>query len=116
MKWIFLDCQDNPNGFERSSMMYFKGFLWYDVRDFSIIPRHKYVEWCEDSDHSHPLLGWKSIDLKHLRINALDALEIAEENGGKGFRLKSSNDCRIRVFLQPENFSGWVVWYSREKR
>jgi hypothetical protein len=109
---FLLDCQDNLNGFERSYMMYFKGFLTYDVRAFSIIPRYRYVEWREDSDHSHPLLGWKSIDLKRLRINALDALEIAEENGGKGFRLKSNNHCRIRVFMQPENFSGWVVRYS----
>lgn len=110
--WFFLECQDNPSGFERSFMTYFKGSIAYDVRDFSIMPRYGYVEWSGGNGYPRPLLGWKKIDLKHLRIDALNALGIAEENGGKDTRLKLNNDCNIRLFLRPEIYTGWQILYS----
>jgi hypothetical protein len=117
---FFMDCQDNPGGFERGFMTYFKTISYasgekvYTVRDFSIMPRNTYVEWGGGADYPRTLFGWKSIDLDKLRVDAMDALGIAEENGGKNYRLKSNNECRITLSLMPEMYKNWDVTYSIE--
>ncbi|RJP48911.1 MAG: hypothetical protein C4583_13400 [Anaerolineaceae bacterium] len=117
---FFLDCHDNPSGFERSFMTYFKTISSYGekkiyaVRDFSILPKYAYVEWRGGKNYPRPLFGWKRIDFETLHINAEDALRIAEENGGKNIRLEFNNNCRIKVFLVPEINTRWRVWYSVE--
>ena len=115
---FFLDCQDNPSGFERSFMTYFKTIpsdsKVYTVRDFSIYPRYLDVEWRGGKNYSRPLFGWKRIDLDNLKIKAEDALRIAEENGGKDIRLKFNNNCRIKLFLEPDIHPEWRIWYSVE--
>jgi hypothetical protein len=108
---FFMDCQDNPGGFERGFMTYFRGFLAYEVRDFSIMPRNTYVGWGGGADYPRPLFGWKSIDLDKLGVDAMDALVIAEGNGGKNYRLKSNNECRITLSLMPEMYKNWDVTY-----
>jgi len=109
---FFLVCQENPSGFERSYMAFFKGFINYDIRFYSIMPMQKYVEWRAGGGYPHPLFGWKKIDLGRLKINAESALKIAEESGGKDFRLIHNNDCNIQVLLKPEMIAGWKVIYS----
>jgi hypothetical protein len=115
-----LKCQDNPSGFEDGFMTYFKTIpptseiKGYTVRDFSIDPKYKYVEWRGGANYARPIFGWKSIDLEKIRINAKDALVIAEENGGKNTRLRYKNDCLIQMFLVPERYAGWMIWYSFE--
>jgi len=109
---FLLVCQENPSGFERSYMAYFKGSISYDIRHYSIMPMRKYVEWREGNGYPRPLFGWKKVDLGRLKINAESALRIAEESGGKDFRLIHNNDCNIRVSLMPERMIGWQVTYS----
>lgn len=115
---FFLECQDNPSGFERSFMTFFKTIpddsKGYTVRDFSIEPKYKYVGLRGGANYSRPLFGWKSIGLTNLKINADDALRIAEEYGGRNTRLELNNDCRIRLFLMPEMYTGWQIWYEAD--
>ena len=115
-----LNCQDNPSGFERGGMTYFKtippdsGKKGYAVRDFFIDPKYTYVEWRGGANYPRPLFGWKGIDLDNLRITAEDALRIAEENGGKNTRLRFNNNCRIKLTLEPERYAGWFIKYRVE--
>lgn len=112
-----LNCQDNPSGFEKGGMTYFKTILpdsgkkGYTVRDFFVDPKYTYVEWRGGANYPRPLFGWKRIDLDNLRINAEDALRIAEENGGKNTRLRFNNNCRIKLTLEPERYAGWFIKY-----
>ena len=114
------DCKDNSGGFNSGSMTYFKiitndnGKKVYTVRDFFIDPKYRYVEWRGGADYTRPILGWRSIDLSNLTINAEDALRIAEENGGKDTRLRYKNNCLIRMSLVPDIQSRWHIWYSVE--
>jgi hypothetical protein len=117
-KMVFLmDCQDNPSGFEQGHVIYFKtisndnGQKSYTIREFFIMPKNGYVKWGGGASAARPLFGWKSIELDKM-IDAVDALRIAEENGGIDARLKFNNDCNIHLSLSPEMYAGWDIWYS----
>jgi len=46
------------------------------------------------------------------KVNAEDAVQIAEENGGREFRKAVSNSCSIVVALNPNPVdNGWLVAY-----
>lgn len=116
---FILNCRENLNGFEQSYMTYFKeisdenGDKAYTVRSIAIVPKSTYVEWGGGAEFSIPLFGWKNIDQDRLRINAEKALTIAEENGGRNARLRFNNECRVRVFLEPQMYpDGWQIWYE----
>ena len=112
-----LHCQDNPVGFEGGYLSYFKpsSFVSYTFREFSITLRYGYVEWKGGRESSRPPFGWKSVDQDNIAINAMDALGIAEENGGKDIRRNFDNNCSIRLSLSPEkNTDGWYIEYSVE--
>lgn len=108
-------CQDNMVGFEGGYLSYFKAVppeKSYMFREFSITLRYGYVEWKGGRKISRPLFGWKSVDQDNLAISAIDALEIAEENGGKDIRLKFNNECAIKLSFSPEKNDGWYVRYT----
>jgi hypothetical protein len=117
---FLLGCRENPSGFENGSFTFFKtkindnGKKVYTVRDFFVEPEYMYVEWRSGADYPRPLLGWRSINLDNLKINALEALKTAEENGGRNTRLKFSNNCMIQISLAPHLHAGWEVSYSIE--
>lgn len=112
-----LDCQDNASGFEQGHVIYFKtiykdnGKKNYIIREFFIMPKNGYVKWGGGAIAPRPFFGWKSIDLDKM-IDAVDALRIVEENGGRDVRLKFNNGCNIHLSLSPEMFAGWDIWYS----
>jgi len=50
--------------------------------------------------------------LSRLKITADDALKIADDNGGKSFRLASANQCQISMILAPDSDTGWDIGFD----
>lgn len=106
-------CHNNLSGFELGEYHYFKtifyknGKVGYAGRGFLITPQYGDVEWGSGPNYPHPILGWKSVDLNKVNINAEEALAIAEQNGGKDARLQVNNQCKVAVKLS--GYSGWKV-------
>lgn len=114
--WIRLsrDCADTPVGFDWFSITYFKAEGdQYVTRIVNVWSLRKEAAWAEGYDPRPFLFGWKSIDMKELKITADDALQIAEANGGQAFRQSVNNNCGISVRLMP-NVEGkdWSVDYD----
>ena len=54
----------------------------------------------------------KPINVKSWRLNYIDALKIAEKNGGQDFR--SKNELReLKLTLKHDNPKGWLYWFVR---
>jgi hypothetical protein len=108
------DCHINPNGFEEGRIVFFKADVnkinKYVIREFLIKPKYGYVEWGGGARASRPLFGWKSVNTNRF-ISADDALKIAEVNGGKDTRIRSSNNCGILLDLVPETSEEWSIDY-----
>lgn len=111
-------CSDNLNGFDIGEISYFKTdssetskYILYDIL---ISPINKGVAWETGGVYSRPLLGWTKVDLDRLKVTAEDALQMAEENGGKDARLKVENECKIHLVVNanPVDVNGWGVRYS----
>jgi hypothetical protein len=113
-----IDCQEGLNGLPRSTFKYFKtvvnnGKISNTWREFEIDARYSYVAWGGGGINlPHPMMGLQYIDLSRLKVNAVDAIRIAEENGGLEARLRVQNQCNIFLLLMPERFRGWVVDYG----
>ncbi len=61
----------------------------------------------------YPSLGeYTPIDLAQYRISALDALQIAEKNGGKEKRSANKNACVIRLMAPGSDGKGWNIAYQ----
>jgi hypothetical protein len=112
------DCQNDPSGFSHATIAYFKSIwvdhtLEYTVRQIEIYPQYNEIDWGGDSfNYPHPILGWPEIDLQRLRIQADDALRIAEEDGGKAARLHNQNKCSVNLVLYGDSTWGWDIFYN----
>ncbi|MFT3891640.1 MAG: PepSY domain-containing protein [Anaerolineales bacterium] len=108
-------CQDNPRGFEGADFTFYKNNKrgGYTVHEMDLYPGDSGVSWGGSDNWSRPLFGWTSINLQRLKITADDALQIAEENGGTEFRVKTSNMCDIQLVIKPnpDGDNDWIVGY-----
>lgn len=110
-------CRDNPNGFESADIHFFKtkDESNYTTREVIVTPQYEYISWGgggEGADFPRPSPGWVSIDLSRLKITADDALSMAEEGGGKSFRLAQANQCHIFMILGSDAGTGWDIEYE----
>ena len=108
-------CLDNRGGFDAVDLTYYKqlnGEKGYTIHEMEIYPIGGRVTWGGGDDFSRPLFGWKSINLDRMKVTADDALQIAEQTGGKEFRIKYNNSCDISILLKPNgDVSDWIVAY-----
>jgi hypothetical protein len=116
---FYTNCADNLRGFAIGDFVYFKPVLnhWtirYTAREIVIHPLVNSISWGGNRNYPRPLLGWKSVDLKKLTVTADDAIQIAEENGGRDARLSVENKCSIdlSVGFNPRG-DGWSVDYAQ---
>lgn len=110
-------CNGSLNGFDAADITYFKpieinGKKVYTTRHIEIDPYFGLVRWGSGAVYSRPIVfKWKSFDLTHSIINAEDALQIADKNGGKDARMQIDNKCSIFVSLSKDK-SKWRVDYT----
>lgn len=108
-------CPENSSGFTYGEITYFKsifitGGVLYLISEIEIAPLYGDASWSRSTNYSDPLFGWKNIDLGKIKVNAEDALRIAEGNAGKAARISVQNQCRITVGLSGD--SAWKVAYD----
>jgi hypothetical protein len=110
-------CSDSAVGFSTGDFIFFRPTAtetgnMYEVREISISPLHDSVEWGAGNYYPKPLFGWSEIDLDKI-ISADDALQIAENNGGKIARLEVNNVCDIFLSYNPNiNSDNWILAMS----
>lgn len=80
-------------------------------KDLLIYPDENRVGWFEtgyEDLYSHP-----SFTLDQIRISLKDAQQIAEEQGGEGFRLSKNNDCKMifDIVMAGNRDGNWEVRY-----
>ncbi len=83
-----------------------------------ITPNEGLLEWRE-SEYSPDFSSHLYFDLSQVKISAEEALQIAENNGGKDYRGTLDNQCDISVFLKYSdslfsNSYDWLVYYSHD--
>ncbi len=111
------ECRDNPHGFDSAGITYYrknevKGEEVYSTRLIEMYPLASEVNGGWGEDFPHPFLGsWNYIDLGRANITADEALQLAEENGGKEARIKVNNDCSILINAPYDSEDSWHVSY-----
>jgi hypothetical protein len=114
---FYTGCNDSLNGFSFGDFIYFKPAITetgnaYETREIWISPQQGQIEWGAGNYYPKPLFGWRKIDLNKV-ISADDALQIAENNGGKSARQKVSNICDIFLSYNPNiNSNNWILTMS----
>jgi hypothetical protein len=108
-------CEDDFSGFDSASLVYFNdddspNSFMYSTRIIEIFPYFSGLRWGGGVYYPKPFLQrWKSIDLSRMRFTAEEALQVAEENGGKAARLQEDNSCIIIIDSEANN--KWEVEY-----
>jgi hypothetical protein len=109
------DCGYDSIGFDIAHITYFKaiGMNQYTTREIHVFPSLGEVDAGANANFPRALFGWRSVNLDNLKISADDALQAAEEHGGKMARMGIENRCRVSVELMPDTQnSGWHVEYK----
>lgn len=108
------DCQYDPLNFDLFKITYFQdnGSQHYAAREIDIFPLYGGAAIGGGTSFPKPLFGWKNINLEKLKITAEDALSIAEDNGGREFRLSHENKCEIFVLITSRELRWQVRYYS----
>lgn len=108
-----LRCQDDMKGFDWAHIIFYKEtaesfpVTYLDIRPLEGLIDSSYLEY-----ERRPLaMGFSKADTFEGNITADDALQIAEDAGGRKMRQKLSNDgCDVRVtYFEDES---WRVGYS----
>lgn len=107
-------CKENPADFESATFIFYQQIfqqreLRYKARAIEILPLDGKISWGGDNIFYRPVFGANVIDLDKLKISADEALDIAEENGGKAMRQSAQNDCNLYLVLGRD----WLVVYDR---
>ena len=109
-------CQENPIGFHFAAITYFKeietnGKRLYVTRHIEIDPYYSMIRWGGGATYPRPIMSkWKSFDLAQFRITAEDALQIADNHGGKEARQKVGDGCLI--YVSPTINNKWFIDYG----
>lgn len=92
-------CADDSCNLDSVQVVYFKTVgNSYATRFMDIHPYFGLVRWGDGASYPKPLLyKWKGVELAKSKITAEDALRIAEINGGREKRLKTTDGCYVSV-------------------
>lgn len=80
-------------------------------RELWIYPHQDRVEW--DETGYDAVFGYSSFKLEQVKISMEDVLKIAEEQGGKVFRLTEDDECRVVLdMIAGIRNDNWQVRYT----
>ncbi len=112
------DCNDHFGGFNLFDITYYKTIKtgWetvYSARHIDLFPVNGVAGWAGDSDFSTPFIfSWRNIELMKFKTTADQAVQIAEENGGKTAQVNSENKCHMDVYIAGDpNRNYEDAWY-----
>jgi hypothetical protein len=115
---FYLQCEEVPHGPQSVYLTYFK-LIKNDVGEYRLVhniviqPQEKRVgAWAEK--YSQLTSTWEEYKISEFKVTSDEALQIAENNGGKLFRENNNNDCSISISMNRaiRNDKDWLVAYS----
>jgi hypothetical protein len=108
------ECQYSPIGFDFFEMSYHKilDSKEYTRREIAIYPIFKGVAIGGGANIQLPFLGLKTLELEELKVTADDALQTAEQNGGKEARLAHNSECTIFVSISARDQKWNIRYYN----
>jgi len=127
MSFLGRSCRPELDRFNRFLIIYYQknkpvaSFSRYTARYIRIEPSIGLAEWAGDGDFDTlSLFAWKEIEFAKFNISVSDAIQIAEENGGKEMRENMNNECAISAYIRenPRRFYAYdwyVEYYDRNK-
>ncbi len=113
-------CRVIDFGFQNAIFGYFKSVPTQDgssrlTANLYVDPTENTVSILEEV-YTPDLNQWESIDLSQVTINAFDALQIADANGGKEFLASVNNHCTVLALYDAEGkYEGWYVTYFNDE-
>jgi hypothetical protein len=114
-----LGCPNSGVGFQTGDFEFFKVTKKQEREArttlfINIDPRSNFI-YVSKSEYYPKLVDWTSIDLATVKVTANNALQRAENNGGRDNRLSVNNACEISLGLAPDaaRYKGWRVSYIR---
>ncbi len=109
------DCRYNPVGFDlfKSIFIKYDGARKYTAHEIDIYPLYAGVSVAEETNLEQPMFDLGSVNLNKLKVTVDDALRIAEENGGRNFRLAIKNQCNMSFRISSNN-QVWYINYSNQ--
>jgi hypothetical protein len=116
--YFSLSCDEAENGFQYTQLRFYrvietdKGEARIN-RGIEIDPRTDYAAAWE-AEYYPNLSKWKPIDLSKVEITADQALQIAENDGGRDKRIAAGNECYITIVMSTDtiHYRGWTIDYS----
>ncbi len=111
MEFGISDCHDRPGGFDYAGFIFYKDDMTtHNVSAIHIHPLYQIVQWGEATYPRYE--KWHSSGPDTINLTAEDALQIAEENGGKQVRRREGNHCSLAITLGSYgSATGWSVEY-----
>lgn len=119
IKYVILEnnCTDAGRGFMRGSFEFFKvasstkggsrAVMMMDIQPWRKITR------VYSAAYSPVVEKWTGLDFEKVKISAIQAIEIAEKNGGSDARNKVENKCLVSVsMIAPGSGYNWIVNYT----
>lgn len=117
---FYLQCNEAPYGSQSVYLTYFK-LAQNDMEEYRLVhniviqPQEKIVgAWAEK--YSHLTAKWDEYKISEFKITSDEALQIAENNGGKLYR-ENNNDCSISISMNRKirNNKDWIVTYYADE-
>lgn len=111
------DCSDIGKGFNQAFLRFFKiselnNQQVRTVLTLDILPWHKIARRYQ-AVYAPVLENWEVVDLRKIKINASQAAEIAEKNGGSKARANVGDNCFVDMYVlsSGSGYLGWTVNY-----
>lgn len=115
---FYFQCEEVPFGSQSVYLTYFK-LIKSDVEEYRLVhniviqPQEKRIgTWAEK--YTQLTSTWEEYNITEFNITSDEALQIAEDNGGKLFRESINNGCSVSISLNRRihNDKDWVVAYD----
>ena len=117
---FYLQCQEAPYGSQSAYLTYFKIIEnateeYHLVHNIVIQPQEKIIGVYAEK-YSQITATWEEYKLSEFKVTSDDALQFAENIGGKRFREVNKNNCSISISLNRtyRNDKDWVVTYRTD--
>lgn len=112
-----MDCKDFSYGLQQAIfyVVQYKSPNTRIERSIWIYPLHDRIEWRETAYEDE--YSYESFELSQIIISPEEAMEIAENQGGRKFRVSENDNCRIVADVIAGIRDGnWRVTYTSDKK
>jgi hypothetical protein len=110
------NCANSSSGFDNAYLTYFKAVgKYYTTREIYISISEEKAVWAGEANFPRPFLfDWNDAASGKIKVDANEAFQIAEKNGGLAARQSVKNNCHFNMITSPNagyQYENWQVEY-----